>query len=337
MNSLSLEKQVQCFKRRKGGTLPMYDTILALDWAKSNMAVATWKKDAKAATVFERKPDLEYLIKYIQSIPGTKSLTIEEAASAQFLYEVLSDHVDDLIVCDPRRNKMLKDGAKTDKIDAKKLAFLTRVGAITRVYHCKSETLEVKQLVSGYLDVNQAIVRAKNHRSANESYVNDKFVLGMKAKEIAALEEIKKEYLKKFKEFAERFPVIKNLSEINGIGLKGAVKILGVVVNPSRFARSRSFMAYCGLALYKRASGSREYKDRNNRYNRVLKSVFKTAALAAIGGDNVFADYYGYLIEKKRFVAYNARNAVARLIAKVSLAVMKTGQRFKPEYIKVMN
>jgi transposase len=315
----------------------MYDTILALDWAKSNMAVATWKKEAKAAKVFERKPDLEYLIKYIKSIPGTKSLTIEEAPSAQFLFEALSEHVDDMIICDPRKNELLKEGAKTDKVDAERLAFLTRVGALRRVYHCKSDIMEVKYLVSGYLDVNQAIVRAKNHKSANESYVNDKFVLEMKAKEVAVLEEIKKEYLKKFKNFGEKFPVIKNLSEINGIGLKGAVKILGVVLNPHRFERSKSFMAYCGLALYKRASGNREYKDKNNRYNRVLKSVFKTAALAAIGGENVFADYYRFLIEKKRFMAHNARNAIARLIAKVSLAIMKSGQEFKPEHIKAMN
>ena len=36
----------------------------------------------------------------------------------------------EVIVCDPRRNKLLEDGSKADKVDARKLAELLRAGLL---------------------------------------------------------------------------------------------------------------------------------------------------------------------------------------------------------------
>jgi hypothetical protein len=40
-----------------------------------------------------------------------------------------------VLVCDPRRNALLKEGNKSDKIDARKLADLLRTGMVRPVYH----------------------------------------------------------------------------------------------------------------------------------------------------------------------------------------------------------
>jgi hypothetical protein len=40
-----------------------------------------------------------------------------------------------VLVCDPRKNALLKSGNKNDQIDAQKLAGLLRAGLLTAVYH----------------------------------------------------------------------------------------------------------------------------------------------------------------------------------------------------------
>jgi hypothetical protein len=55
-----------------------------------------------------------------------------------------------VIVCDPRRNKLLEDGSKADKVDARKLAELLRAGLLRSVYHGHEVTLKLKELVRAY-------------------------------------------------------------------------------------------------------------------------------------------------------------------------------------------
>jgi len=42
------------------------------------------------------------------------------------LYDLLNPHVAKLVVCNPRKNALLKYGNKSDRIDARKLAELLR-------------------------------------------------------------------------------------------------------------------------------------------------------------------------------------------------------------------
>jgi hypothetical protein len=46
------------------------------------------------------------------------------ATWAAWLYDVLKPHVQEIVVCNPRRNALLKEGSKSDKVDARKLAEL---------------------------------------------------------------------------------------------------------------------------------------------------------------------------------------------------------------------
>jgi hypothetical protein len=53
-------------------------------------------------------------------------VTFEEGTWAAWLYDLLKPHVAKLVVCNPRKNALLKDGNKSDRIDARKLAELLR-------------------------------------------------------------------------------------------------------------------------------------------------------------------------------------------------------------------
>jgi transposase len=55
--------------------------------------------------------------------------------SAAWLHDLLKPHVSRLVVCDPRKNALLRDGNKSDRIDARKLAELLRTNQLKPVYH----------------------------------------------------------------------------------------------------------------------------------------------------------------------------------------------------------
>src|SRR5881394_556589 len=77
--------------------------------------------ETKAATIVE----------FIQGLQGTLSLTFEEGTSAAWLHDLLKPHVSRVVVCDPRKNALLKEGNKNDRIDARKLAELLRTGLLS--------------------------------------------------------------------------------------------------------------------------------------------------------------------------------------------------------------
>src|SRR5206468_9914506 len=80
--------------------------------------------ETKAATILQ----------FIQGIHGSLWVTFEEGTSAAWLYDLLQPHVAQVVVCDPRRNALLKAGNKNDRVDARKLSDLLRVGLLTPVY-----------------------------------------------------------------------------------------------------------------------------------------------------------------------------------------------------------
>src|SRR5207249_5690052 len=75
------------------------------------------------------------IIRLLQSLSGSLHVTFEETTQAAWLYEVIRHFVAEVVVCDPRRNKLLGQGSKADKPDARKLAELPRAGLLRVVYH----------------------------------------------------------------------------------------------------------------------------------------------------------------------------------------------------------
>lgn len=54
------------------------------------------------------------------------------------------------VVCDPRHNKVLKSGNKSDGVSARKLAELLRNGSLHAVYHGEKGARVLKELVRNY-------------------------------------------------------------------------------------------------------------------------------------------------------------------------------------------
>jgi len=112
--------------------------------------------ETKAATMLE----------FIQGLQGTLSVTFEEGTSAAWLHDLLKPHVAHLVVCDPRKNALLKDGSKSDRIDARKLAELLRLNKLNPVYHGEHGVRTLRELGRSYLTITQDLSRVMSRIKA---------------------------------------------------------------------------------------------------------------------------------------------------------------------------
>jgi hypothetical protein len=62
-----------------------------------------------------------------------------------------SPHVTQVLVCDPRKNALLKAGNKNDRVDARKLAELLYLNKLNPVYHGEAGVRTLKELARSYL------------------------------------------------------------------------------------------------------------------------------------------------------------------------------------------
>ncbi len=84
---------------------------------------------------------------------GTLAVTFEEGTWAAWLHDLLKPHVAELVVCDPRKNALLKDGNKSDRIDARKLADVVTRNQLSPVYHGETGVRTLKELGRSYLTI----------------------------------------------------------------------------------------------------------------------------------------------------------------------------------------
>lgn len=321
----------------------MYNHYIAVDWAKSNMAIARMTDKSSKINVIDVPADVSELKLYLKKLVGKKILTIEETTTSQWLYTELKNSVDKLIICDPYRNRLLSEGAKTDKVDAKKLVKLLKADLLKEIFHSGDEYYHLRKFVSSYENLIGAGVRLKNQKSAllrasgldkkEEGKLTNKddlFVLERIDKGLELYEQEKALYLREIHKKVKASKKIKELIKIPGLGEINGVKLISRVVDAHRFKDRNQFWSYCGLVKLDRISGGRSYGKKNPRYSRLMKYIFKTAALAAISGDNPIRDYYDYLITEKKYPDHNARHAVARKIAAISYGVLKSGKKYEP-------
>lgn len=323
----------------------IYDHYIAIDWSAINMAIARMTKRSNKITAIDVPSDIKELQFYLKNLKGTKILSIEETTTSQWLYTELKEYVDDILICDPYRNSLLSEGPKTDKIDATKLVQLLKAGLMKEVFHSTDKFIYLRRLVSGYEDLIKAGVRIKNQRYSllrvcgktgkegkgfKLDSREDQFVLEGLARQIQNQNAEKKSYIKEFQRLANKYPEIRHQKAIPGIGLINAVKIVARIVTPFRFADKGHYLSYAGLIKHEKISGGRSYGKKNPRFCRMMKSIYKSGVIAAIGGNNFIDDYYEHLIKEKNYPAYNARNKACRRLATISFGVFKSGKKYTP-------
>jgi transposase len=98
---------------------------IGLDVHKESISIAVRNAAGKVVMecVIETKASM--ILQFIDGLRGDLQITFEEGTSAAWLYDLLKPHVTKLVVCDPRKNKSMREGNQSDKIDARRLDFIT--------------------------------------------------------------------------------------------------------------------------------------------------------------------------------------------------------------------
>src|SRR3989441_3464431 len=106
------------------------------------------------------------ILQFIAGLRGDLHVTFEEGTWAAWLYDLLKPHVTKVVVCDPRKNASMKEGNKSDKIDARRLAELLRLNHLSPVYHGEHGLRSLKELVRSYLTITKDLGRVMSRVKA---------------------------------------------------------------------------------------------------------------------------------------------------------------------------
>src|SRR5947207_9800933 len=106
------------------------------------------------------------ILQFIHGLRGELHVTWEEGTWAAWLYDLLQPQATQVLVCDPRRNAFLKEGNKSDQIDARKLADLLRTGMLRPVYPGEHGLRTLRELGRRYQTISQDLNRVMNRIKA---------------------------------------------------------------------------------------------------------------------------------------------------------------------------
>jgi len=305
---------------------------------------------------------------YLQRLKGKVLVTFEEGTQAQWLYEVVQPLVTAVIVCDPRQNRLLAAGNKSDRIDARKLAELLRHGSLKAVDHRDHGVRVLKELVRNYECLVQDTTRVMSRLKAiyrgraiacqgHELYRQDrkqqwlrklsepgaKARAGFLYEQLAAVRPLRQKAKLAMLREARRQAAYPWLLSVPRLGAVSVAQVLAIVGSPHRFRSKRQFWTYCGLAVVRHTSADYRFEQGeirrrtkpgptrglNRNYNRRLKRIFKTAALAgSLKGP--FKPYYERLVARG-LDSELAQVTLARKIAAITLTLWKRGASFDRE------
>jgi transposase len=308
---------------------------------------------------------------FIKQLQGKVYVTFEEGTQASWLYEVLRPMVTEVVVCDPRHNKLLAVGNKGDRIDALKLAELLRNGSLRAVYHGDNGVRALKELVRNYDCLVSDTTRVMNRLKAifrgraiacaghdifrherRAQWLGKLKERGVKERanflydELRALKPLRHEAKRLMLKEARRQPAYQLLHSIPLLGPVSVAEIIAIVGTPHRFRSKRQFWTYVGLAVVTRTSA--EYvlvngivrrsarplatRGLNRNHNHLLKRVFKSAATSACTREPFQVGYQRRLAQGMD--PSLARLTIARQLATMTLTIWKRGERFAPERMK---
>ena len=95
------------------------EKYIGMDVHQATISVAVMDAAGKLIMECLLETKASTIVEFIQGLQGTLSLTFEEGTSAAWLHDLLKPHVSRLVVCDPRKAALLKEGNKSDRIDAR--------------------------------------------------------------------------------------------------------------------------------------------------------------------------------------------------------------------------
>src|SRR5438309_8981723 len=131
---------------------------IGMDVHKETISIAVMNSAGKLVMESVLETKASTIVQFIQGLRGDLHVTFEEGTWAAWLYDLLKPYVTKVVVCNPRRNALLKEGNKSDRIDARKLAELLRTNLLRPVYHGEKGLRTLKELARACLTISKDIM-----------------------------------------------------------------------------------------------------------------------------------------------------------------------------------
>ena len=125
---------------------------IGMDVHKETISIAVLNSSGKLVMECTIETKASTILQFFQGVSGSLYVTFEQGTWAAWLYDLLKPQVTELVVCNPRKNALLKEGSKSDRIDARKLAELLRNGSLSAVYHGRERPAHVEGIVPKLFD-----------------------------------------------------------------------------------------------------------------------------------------------------------------------------------------
>lgn len=296
----------------------------------------------------------------ITSLDARLKIHMEVSTLSEWVRDILLNHVsgvEQVVVSDPKTMAWIaKDALKRDSLDAWKLAEFIRIGRTHPVYYSDDRSMsDFKKTVQNYEDMSRQQTRIKNKiksrlqaagiiRTSTSVYtgrgrkkVLQKIDSRVQRSVVQGLFQLldstlqcRDEAFRLMCKQSRRWPVIKRLQEIPGIGPVLSCRFVAYIQTPFRFSNKRKLWRYCGLGITERSSDGKllGYKKLDRNGNGSLKDLSRKAFESSMRTkkDNAFRRaYYRYLSNTGKT---HARLTVQRKILTVMWTIWKEGTRY---------
>jgi transposase len=345
---------------------------IGMDVHKESISIAVMNFAGKLVMECVIETKASTVLQFIHGLGGDLHVTFEEGTWAAWLYDLLKPHVTELVVCNPRMNALLKEGSKSDRIDAHKLAELLYMNKLKSVYHGEHGLRMLKELSRSYLTISKDLGRVMNRLKAlyrswaipcagtqvyapryRSEWLSKITEAGVRRRaefyyqQLDALRLVRQQARKELLAEARKHRATKLLRQIPGIGPLRAAHLIALMQTPHRFRTKRQLWTYSGLGLethdsaqYRVVEGQLQRSKKpvtlrglNTNHNHDLQAIFKGAAMRASTAAGPLHDFYEALLAKGRKPTM-ARLTLARKIAAITLIVWKKEVRFDANHLK---
>ena len=342
------------------------DRYIGLDAHASSSTVAVVGPSGRRLQSQVVETNAGALIRVLRGIPGARHLCLEEGTHASWLHEVLSPHVEEILVAGVRESR----GPKSDKLDAFGLAEQLRIGAVKRKVYKKwgefgalrhrakaytllvSDSVRVQNRIKSLFRSRGVAVAGKGVFSVAEREAwlkklpaSARSLAELLLQEHDGLLELRGKAEKAMLAEARRHRAWRLVKSCPGLGQIRTAQLLPIVVTPYRFKNKRAFWGYCGLGIVMRSSSDwvrtrsgewvkapiQQTRGLNRNANRTLKGILKGEATTVIGQGQDEPLYRHCLRLLDGGTKPNlAKLTLARQIASILLAVWRNEEVYDP-------
>jgi transposase len=345
---------------------------IGMDVHKEAIVIAVLDEGGKQMMESIIETKASSILQFLQGLRGELHVTWEEGTWAAWLYDLLQPQVQHIVVCNPRRNALLKEGSKSDKVDAHKLADLLRTGMLRPVYHGENGLRTLRELGRSYQTISKDLTRVMNRLKAlycgwgiacagtqvyaersRKEWLSKIPQAGVRRRaellyqQLDGLQALRRDLRPEFLAESRKHKAAKLLRQIPCIGPIRAARLIGLMQTPHRFRSKRQLWTYSGLGIethdsaqYRFVGGQLQHSKKpqqirglNRNHNHEMKEIFKSTATRASCGRGPFHDFYEALLAKG-MKPEMARLTLARKIAAITLTLWKKEERFDVEQLK---